>query len=144
MPEQASFYSLYEDSSKVHLINHFKSLVAAAENHDVELVLEPRTFRTYFEIGSNVYTLYPQFLKIIDNEPLYTTNFSQDVVCFTGWRPYRPVDLPALASKIPIKEHMVSEGILTPAYQTSNEAIKYDFIGRCCINQGLESNFAGL
>lgn len=118
----SSFYSMYDESSKVFLINHFKKLEAAASTYNAKLYLNVSNFEIELTISNTVFLLYPQFLEILDNKPYYTRKFTQDAVCFIGWRPYQPADLPNFADKLYMKKLFQESGFLTPGFSLDPNA----------------------
>lgn len=112
---------MYEENSKVYLINHFKALLNACSLCPVELSLNFNNFQMYAKFNNKTFVFYPQFLTITNDEPKYTHIFNHDVVCFNGWRPYSYENLSQIFSdKLHFKKALSKLGFLTPAYSLDN------------------------
>jgi hypothetical protein len=122
-PLDLQFFNMYLADSKVHLLNHFKSLLEVAYTKDVEANINCKDFIVTLTSRFQTVTLYPQFLKIDHNGPGYTKDFTHEVVCFIGWRPYISTAIAAFTNKLEIKKKLLEGGFLTPDYSTE---INYD------------------
>jgi len=73
-------------------------------------------------MGLRSHTLYPQFIIFIDGEKHYTSDFTDDVGGFCGWRPYPTKIVEEFANKIAVKKLMIEAGLPTPEFSTDPES----------------------
>ena len=127
-----NFYTMYPSHSKVHLINHFKCLQQACLNFQAEANLKVDNFELHIRYQDKTYLLYPQFLVFIDDEPCYTSHFDNNVVCFTGWRPYRPEKINQLPNKLEFKKLLRKESFLVPEYWFNSDEASSPVVVKNC------------
>lgn len=111
---------MYEADSKVHIINHFKTLLSSTKTHNLSAHLNIQDFILHVQSKQKMLVLHPQFLEIIDDKPHYTEKLTNDSVCFIGWRPYPAPHFSIFPNKIKIKDLVKSAGLSTPEYSTDN------------------------
>ncbi len=116
IPDTAKFFSMYLADSKVYLLNHFKALSQAAKICQLNASLDCHDFSVNLHLTDKTFKLYPQFLEIQNNEPIYSQKYSEKAVCFIGWRPYTPKVIQNFINKLQLKHLLQVNGFLVPQY----------------------------
>src|SRR4051812_18090516 len=116
--ENLRFYKMYESDSKVYLLNHFKSLHKASLQYDASLNLNGHNLQLEVDFKKSKAILYPQFFQMTDGELQYVEEFSDNAICFIGWRPYQAQTINHFIDKIHLKDLLTQHRFLTPEYST--------------------------
>jgi hypothetical protein len=104
---------MYLETQK--MLHHFKSLGSVFKKYSLSAKLNCHTFEIPIQ-GDHLIYLFPQFMKVKDNQREYTTQFSLDVKYFMGWRPSKAVPVLAMKDFLMWKEKLNRHGLCIPAY----------------------------
>lgn len=115
------------------LLCHFKHLNDACEEHGANATLNCKSFYVKLNIDNATYTLYPQFLAIINNLPksvdvFYTSELINYAKSFVGWRPYETKASATFMDKRSTKAKLQEQGFLVPASYIHFQDIDCDYI----------------
>lgn len=110
--------------TKRDLLNHFKMLRESLNVVGGSARLNIETFEVEVKISSSIYTLYPQFLKFLGAKKDAGSEFSTDVICFSGWRPNRTVVAHDVENRLTFKTLLKKLGFPTPAYSLNPRTIR--------------------
>lgn len=109
-------------------LNHVRAIKAWAQAHDGQAKLDLLSFELEVKARHRYFTLYPQFLAIIDGRFAHVPQITADVSGFIGWLPYRAMRWPLSSDKRLFKRLLVDHGLPTPASWASPSEAKGDFI----------------
>lgn len=113
---------------KATMIQHLIYLKGSVEKLNFCAHIDIASCCAEVHMGLRSHTLYPQFIVFVDGTKHYTSDFTNDVIAFCGWRPYRVNIIKEIANKLEVKKLMQLARLPTPEYSDNTKMSMKDVI----------------